>query len=304
MKVSVIINNYNYKEYLADSIESVLSQTRTPDEIIVVDDGSSDGSDVFISEKYGNIDVIKIVKKENGGQLSAINAGFRSSSGDIIFFLDSDDIYENNYIEYATNFYQKNPDCDFTYCGYKQFGKQNSIQVLCEKDLDIGYTASISTIYSYIGGPTSMNSCRRHILEKFLPLPFESEFRVCADDCIVLGASLVGARKYYISGPFVRYRIHDKNNYANNILKRSIFNYKKSFAKERIINYILNNNYISIESLYKNAVGEFRAISRPRTYEEFRKYCKLIGYSNKGFFWNFGRIIKLIKSFFRLRKVI
>src|SRR5260370_30307126 len=85
---SIIINNYNYAAFLREAIDSALNQTWSPTEVIVVDDGSTDGSREIIAT-YG--DRILPVMKENGGQNSALNAGFSASRGDVILFVDSDD---------------------------------------------------------------------------------------------------------------------------------------------------------------------------------------------------------------------
>jgi len=88
--VSILINNYNYAQFLRAAIDSALAQTYPNVEVIVVDDGSTDNSREVIAG-YG--DRIIPVLKENGGQASAFNAGFAVSTGDIICFLDSDDIF-------------------------------------------------------------------------------------------------------------------------------------------------------------------------------------------------------------------
>src|SRR5690242_13648165 len=85
---SVVVNNYNYARFLPEAIDSALDQTWAETEVIVVDDGSSDRSREIIAG-YG--DRIVRVFKENGGQNSALNAGFSRSRGDVILFLDSDD---------------------------------------------------------------------------------------------------------------------------------------------------------------------------------------------------------------------
>lgn len=86
---SIIVNNYNYAQYLRQSIDSALAQTYERIEVIVVDDGSTDGSRQII-ESYG--ERVFPVFKPNGGQGSAFNAGFAASRGDVIIFLDSDDL--------------------------------------------------------------------------------------------------------------------------------------------------------------------------------------------------------------------
>ncbi len=87
--VSIVIDNYNYGQYLREAIDSALNQTFHDVEIIVVDDGSTDQSRDVIRD-FGNR-VIPIFK-DNGGQASALNAGFDRSHGDIVIFLDADDV--------------------------------------------------------------------------------------------------------------------------------------------------------------------------------------------------------------------
>ena len=86
--VSIVVTNYNYGRYLRSAIDSALAQTYPNVEVIVVDDGSSDGSREII-ESYGAR--IAAVLKANGGHGSALNAGFVASRGEIVMFLDADD---------------------------------------------------------------------------------------------------------------------------------------------------------------------------------------------------------------------
>src|SRR4051812_11797773 len=86
---SIIINNYNYALYLAAAIESALEQAYPNCEVVVVDDGSTDDSRQII-ESYGS--QITAIYKANGGQASALNAGFFASEGQIVLFLDADDV--------------------------------------------------------------------------------------------------------------------------------------------------------------------------------------------------------------------
>src|SRR6476646_282737 len=89
--VSILINNYNYERFLKDAIDSALNQTYSKIEVIVVDDGSTDNSRSVI-ESYQ--DKVTAIFKENGGQASAFNTGFEASQGEIICFLDADDMFQ------------------------------------------------------------------------------------------------------------------------------------------------------------------------------------------------------------------
>lgn len=97
--ISVIIPVYNIENYLSRCIESILNQTYKNWEAIFINDGSTDNS-LNILEKYQKKDNrIKIINKKNEGSGAARNDGIENSNGEYIAFLDSDDWYENNFLE-------------------------------------------------------------------------------------------------------------------------------------------------------------------------------------------------------------
>ena len=96
MKVSVIIPTFNRFNLISRAIDSVLSQTIKPFEIIVVDDGSSDNTSTFIKNNYKSV---KLIKQNNLGVSKARNVGIKNSSGNWIALLDSDDEWEKNKLE-------------------------------------------------------------------------------------------------------------------------------------------------------------------------------------------------------------
>ena len=96
MNVSVIIPTFNRLSLISRAIDSVLSQTIKPFEIIVVDDGSSDNTSIFIKNNYKSV---KLIKQKNLGVSKARNVGIKNSSGDWIALLDSDDEWKKNKLE-------------------------------------------------------------------------------------------------------------------------------------------------------------------------------------------------------------
>lgn len=99
-KVSIIMPVYNVESYIRDSIESVLRQTYKNIELIIVDDGSQDNS-ISLAEQILSVSNLpyRIIKQKNAGQGEARNTGMKYSSGEWIYFLDSDDIIADNAIE-------------------------------------------------------------------------------------------------------------------------------------------------------------------------------------------------------------
>lgn len=179
IKTSCLINSYNYAEYLVQAVNSALNQTIKFDEIIVVDDASTDNSAEVLAKFAEKADIKYILKEKNQGQLSSFNEGFLAATGDVIFFLDADDMYENHYLENALNFYERHLECDFLICAYKKFGAVEGIFQADTVDLDLGYSAIRTFCLGvWIGSITSTLSIRKEVLEKFLPIPFIRDWRV------------------------------------------------------------------------------------------------------------------------------
>jgi hypothetical protein len=87
-RVSIVITNYNYRRFLGIALSSALGQREAAVEVIVVDDGSTDGSRDLIA---GHDGTFQVILQENLGQTAAMNAGFAAATGDAVLFLDSDD---------------------------------------------------------------------------------------------------------------------------------------------------------------------------------------------------------------------
>lgn len=98
-KISVIVPVYNAEKYLITCVDSILSQTFSDFELLLINDGSTDTSGL-LCDKYAQTDSrIKVFHKENGGVSSARNIGIRNSKGEFIYFMDSDDWIEYNALE-------------------------------------------------------------------------------------------------------------------------------------------------------------------------------------------------------------
>lgn len=115
MKVSIIIPVYNVERYLNECIESVLSQNCTDLEIILINDGSEDGSQK-VCEKYAreNSNIV-LINKENTGLSDTRNLGIKYATGEYIIFLDSDDYWSKSFLKEAINIIKTNRNIDLLF---------------------------------------------------------------------------------------------------------------------------------------------------------------------------------------------
>ena len=122
-EVSIIIPIYNTIDYLEDCVFSAVNQTFTDIEIILVDDGSTDGCDLLCNKLAKNDNRIIVIHKKNGGLSDARNAGLDIAKGRFIYFLDSDDTIENNLLETAI---ERIDDSDLICFSYKQINEDGT----------------------------------------------------------------------------------------------------------------------------------------------------------------------------------
>lgn len=111
--VSIIIATYNRRNYVCEAIDSALEQTYPHVELIVIDDGSTDGTGDLLQSRYGQW--IRYVYQANQGRSEARNHGMQLASGDYIAFLDSDDIWEPDKLEKQIAFMQAHPQYGLTH---------------------------------------------------------------------------------------------------------------------------------------------------------------------------------------------
>lgn len=114
MKVSFILPVYKVEAYLRQCVESITCQTYRDIEIILVDDGSPDGSPALCDQLATEDERIRVVHKPNGGLSDARNAGLKAATGDYVVFVDSDDFWVGNEsLQRMVDVAKANTDCDF-----------------------------------------------------------------------------------------------------------------------------------------------------------------------------------------------
>lgn len=274
---SVIIDSYNYRDYICTAVDSVLNQTLPPRQIVIVDDGSSDGTVDLLRDKYSQNQQITLLLKANGGQFSALAAGAAAvSDGDVVCFLDSDDWWEPDYLSRLAAVYARDRSVDFVFCNLRLCGDQAGLRFADTADRDLG----ISVLRTYfkadwIGAPTSALSMKRALLAQLIDLPaaLHDDWRLCADDVLIYGASVLGAHKFYSGAALVHYRRHVQNGSLR--LDRNENNgVVLHFMKvRRLLAHFGRRQSMGLEHL-QMAKHEFKTLQRP-TWAETRLYMGL-----------------------------
>lgn len=271
IKFSVIINNYNYAKYLREAIDSVSKQSYPASEIIVVDDGSTDDSIERVKQMRESVPGIKLVSQANSGQLSAIRAGIKASSGQWNCFLDADDTWEPSHLLAAADAIESEPDLGVYYSGHQETSGPPLFRFKWPKG-SVGPCAGlVASRGTRIGTITSALCLKREFAQASVDLDasFDAEWRTRADDCLVFGASLAGAVIYYNPIQSVNYRIHGSNRFADKCQDLYLV-YRYNLRKERLIQNYCEKFGVRRAELFRLIWWEYSNFARNRS----PKYCR------------------------------
>lgn len=244
LAISVVINNYNYAPFLPVALDSAIEQLEDCDEIVVVDDGSTDESGEILL-RYGEHPQVHVIVQKNQLQLRAVLNGLEAARGDLHVLLDSDDYLLRGYLHRLRILASKYPKVDFFFSD-PDFGDQpppknaRAHRVPEAASLPEGPTGftrwSVWATGEFVGTPTSGLALRKDLTAdilslrerltdhkplgnktaRFLGLRDDSHTakRFSADGIIVRASSLLGNEKYHCATPAFFYRVHGSNAYA------------------------------------------------------------------------------------------
>ncbi|AMG58141.1 glycosyltransferase family 2 protein [Pantoea vagans] len=120
--LSVIIPTYNVEKYIVECVDSLLRQVKAPNEIIIVNDGSTDGTLALIEQNYAHLSQVKVITIENGGLGNARDTGIALAQGQFLFFCDPDDVVVDGLLTELAMVAEKHPETDlfcFNSCVYE-----------------------------------------------------------------------------------------------------------------------------------------------------------------------------------------
>jgi glycosyltransferase involved in cell wall biosynthesis len=213
--VSIIITNYNYGGFLANAIDSALCQHYPSVEVIVVDDGSTDHSRDVI-KKYDNR--ILAILKQNGGQASAMNAGFDQSQGEIVIFLDADDVLLPDIVENVVKAFRIHPNVAKVMYRMEVIDAEGKLTGEIKPDPHLPLRSGdlrrhiLSFPFDMTWMATSGNAFATDVLRKILPIP-EQDFPIMADFYLSHLVLLLGLA-VFLPEVGAYYRLHNANHFA------------------------------------------------------------------------------------------
>jgi glycosyltransferase involved in cell wall biosynthesis len=218
--VSVIICTYNYAHLLRQCLESVVHQTRRPDEVIVVDDGSEDETPEVVSAFEG----VRYLRQKNAGKAAAFNRGFAASTGDIICHLDADDYWLPEKLGRVLDVFSSAPVGIVTHDTFYVDGKGNFLYGsrpglnAKESPRHLSFRDALLMCFAYRPrnavqgtlGVVNTVCVRREAVADLLPLP--RTLGLAVDGALLLGAGRNGL--IYVPEKLSAYRHHEHNHFV------------------------------------------------------------------------------------------
>ena len=195
MNISIVISSYNGSSHIIEQLDSIRNQTRTPDEVLICDDCSTDSTPEIVN-KYIKIHSLNnwriVINQENKGWQRNFIDGIEKSTGDLIFTCDQDDIWRNDKLEIMENIMLKHPEINLLASNYLEFYEDGHTKTGPLKNTKKIEKVKLKNNYMLVGAP-GCTHCFRRILfsqaKKFglkiaLMMPCYGEQRYFQTPCI------------------------------------------------------------------------------------------------------------------------
>lgn len=255
VKISVIIPVYNVERYLAQCVDSVISQSYKNLEIILVDDGSSDNSPQICDDFAKQDSRIKVVHKVNGGLSSARNAGIEIAGGDYLLFLDSDDYWDSVDAMKACAEVCRKYHPDVVMFGYKKYYQMDSrTEVRGISVLDFNRVYGINDLlHADVFVTSACNKCvSRHLFTKYHLDFVENQLSEDIEYCIKM--IKYADRFMVLDNPFYIYRQQNATSISANIgiknlkdIAEVLIKYADECKEHVIKNRLALLNYLALQ---------------------------------------------------------
>lgn len=197
-KISIITPSYNQAQYLEQTILSVLQQNYEALEFIIIDGGSTDGS-LEVIRKYED-QLAFYVSEEDLGQAHALNKGLDRATGEILAYLNSDDLYSPGAFAAVVDYFRDHPECEWLCGDTMMFGEDRNDEVV---SANVPRTAAQALSWAYTAPQPGM-FWKRELLRE----GFDEQWRYCFDHELYVRLLLAGYRCEHLPVTLAAYRLH------------------------------------------------------------------------------------------------
>ena len=210
MRVSVVIPAFNATSFLSETLDSLANQVRKPDEVIVVDDGSIDGT-AALAERHPI--VTQVIVRPNGGICAARNDGIEASDSDLVFLLDADDLWHPTYLERMIAMMEKHPEALAGFTRYRCFLHPEEGPTPYERAIDDTVTIHDASSFSRVANQglpilPSFYCARREALVRLGARPYIEGQLGGGEACYLPGMLVAMGPLVEHIAPLGRYRMH------------------------------------------------------------------------------------------------
>ena len=261
------INNYNNERFISECLDSVFAQTIPFDQVIVVDDGSTDDSLKILKHYQVTHPQLEVLQKENGGQLSTFNFVVKSIPiNSQVFLLDGDDAYPPDYLELVLTQF-KNMPWDFSFCERRDFYSLSdealkTARISSAPSITLKKTSALArSRHCWIGNITSTIALSGSVFRKIFPYlnPISKTF--WTDNLMIFATSILGFEKTSLPGITIGWRPHDGNDSKK--FHSASYLLDKKLATEQVFQFYCEQanipRYPSIREFYE----ELNALPNP-----------------------------------------
>lgn len=214
--VSAILPVFNGRRFLLNAVQSVLAQTAQPCELIVVDDGSTDGSLEELAGLPSAPFPVRVLRQANAGQSAARNAAAREATGEYLAFIDQDDQWHPSHLEELVAPLAADPDAGWAYCDFDEMDLEGNL-VTRAFIKTVGVCHPKNTIYECVAGDLmvlpSASVMRRIAFEQ--AGGFDETLSGYEDDDLFVRFFRLGWGQVFVARPLLRFRVHTSGSSAS-----------------------------------------------------------------------------------------
>jgi GalNAc5-diNAcBac-PP-undecaprenol beta-1,3-glucosyltransferase len=270
---SVIISAYNRADLLPETISSVLVQTFTDFELIIVDDGSTDQTKAVVGAIQKNDHRVHYYHKENEERGAARNFGITKSNGEFLVFLDSDDLMRPSYLSTLHQTIQENPDIDFLAARFSFIDQNNYI-----KPHQTALKPGKNEITAFLrGNYLACNFCIRKDKPNFQFFPADRKYATIDDYMFILANLQFGTSLYFLDEVGVLMRLHDSRSMGNNQKVIAAREAAVNWIKENVILTDVQQSAFIAWSAYYCAIHYYLDYQRSAVFKKLVSAIRLIG---------------------------